>query len=302
MGTRRFPSQAHVRPYATGRAVIQSRTQDVGTGIATILTQLVWGVVGLEPGLVSCEIGDTELPEAGPTFGSSSTMGVGAAVMAAAHDVPAQLREHSAQELSEAPGAGGLSAAMSSTGIEELVGVGSFSPEDSPYAINMFGAIFVEIGFDPDLGIIRLRRAVGRYSVGRIVNPDGAVADARRHRQRLGQGDDGGQPPGRAPGALVVQEPGGVALPINADIPSDIDLASIDEVDEHASPIGGKGIDELGATGVDAAVATRSATSRAGASASSRPPPTSLSSSSLDGDAVLGPNDTRPIMQRQETS
>jgi hypothetical protein len=26
-----------------------------------------------------------------------------------------------------------------------------------------------------------------------------------------------------------------------------------------------------------------------------------LSSSSLDGDAVLGPNDTRPIMPRQET-
>ena len=31
--------------------------------------------------------------------------------------------------------------------------------------------------------------------------------------------------------------------------------AFIDEVDEHASPIGGKGIGELGATGVDAAVA-----------------------------------------------
>ena len=67
--------------------MIRSGTQDIGTGIATILTQLVCGVLGLEPGVVSCEIGDTELPEAGPTFGSSSTMGVGAAVMAAAQDV-----------------------------------------------------------------------------------------------------------------------------------------------------------------------------------------------------------------------
>jgi xanthine dehydrogenase YagR molybdenum-binding subunit len=87
MGTIRFASTAQVRLQADGRAVIQSGTQDIGTGIATILTQLTCGVLGLEAGLVSCEIGDTELPEAGPTFGSSSTMGVGAAVTAAAQDV-----------------------------------------------------------------------------------------------------------------------------------------------------------------------------------------------------------------------
>jgi xanthine dehydrogenase YagR molybdenum-binding subunit len=213
-------------------------------------------VLGLEPGLVSCEIGDTELPEAGPTFGSSSTMGVGAAVMAAAQDVLAKLRERSAQELSATPGAGALSAAMSSAGIEELVGTGSFSPEESPYALHTFGAIFVEVGFDPELGIIRLRRAVGRYSVGRIVNPRTARAqilggivwgwgkatmEASRQDERLGR--------------WLSKNLAGVALPVNADIPSDIDVAFVDEVDEHASPIGGKGIGELGATGVDAAVA-----------------------------------------------
>jgi xanthine dehydrogenase YagR molybdenum-binding subunit len=47
----------------------------------------------------------------------------------------------------------------------------------------------------------------------------------------------------------------GVTLPVNADIPADIDIGFVEEVDEHASPIGGKGIGELGATGVDAAVA-----------------------------------------------
>ena len=145
---------------------------------------------------------------------------------------------------------------MRSAGIEELVGVGSFSPEDSPYALQTFGAIFVEVGFDPELGIIRLRRAVGRYSVGRIVNPRTARAqmlggivwgwgkatmEASRQDERLGR--------------WLSKNLAGVALPVNADIPSDIDVAFIDEVDEHASPIGGKGIGELGATGVDAAVA-----------------------------------------------
>ncbi|HEY2571506.1 MAG TPA: xanthine dehydrogenase family protein molybdopterin-binding subunit, partial [Solirubrobacteraceae bacterium] len=171
MGTIRFPSAARVRLHADGRATVQSGTQDIGTGIATILTQIVCGVLGIEPGLVTCEIGDTELPEAGPTFGSSSTMGVGAAAMAAAQDALAQLRERSGQELGDPPGAGALAATMSAAGIDELVGNGSFTPEDGPYAMNTFGAIFVEIGFDPDLGIVRLRRAVGRYSAGRILNP-----------------------------------------------------------------------------------------------------------------------------------
>ncbi len=256
MGTIRFPSAAQVRLHADGRAVIQSGTQDIGTGIATILTQVACAVLGLEPGVVSCEIGDTELPEAGPTFGSSSTMGVGAAVMAAAQNVLAKLRERSKQELSEAPGGGALTTAMRSAGLEELIGVGSFTPQESPYAMNTFGAIFVEIGFDPELGIVRLRRAVGRYSVGRIVNPRTARSqmlggivwgwgkakmEASRQDEHLGR--------------WLSKNLAGVALPVNADIPSDLDVAFIDEVDEHASPIGGKGLGELGATGVDAAVA-----------------------------------------------
>jgi xanthine dehydrogenase YagR molybdenum-binding subunit len=222
----------------------------------TILTQIVCDALGLEPGLVSCEIGDTDLPEAGPTFGSSSTMGVGAAVMAAAQDALAKLRERTGEDLSQAPGAGALSAAMSSAGIEELIGVGSFAPDDSPYAMGTFGAIFVEIGFDPELGIVRLRRAVGRYSAGRIMNPRTARAQilggivwgwGKATMEASHQDEHRGR--------WLSKNLAGVALPVNADIPSDIDIAFIDEIDEHASPIGGKGIGELGATGVDAAVA-----------------------------------------------
>ena len=256
MGTFRFPSSAHVRLHADGRAVIQSGAQDIGQGIATVLTQIACGVLGLEPEQVSCEIGDTELPEAGPTFGSSSTMGVGSAVQAAAQDVLETLGKRSGQDLCEAPGAAALAAAMSSAGIEELVGVGSFTPEDSPFALHTFGAIFVEIGVDPELGIVRLRRAVGRYSAGQIINPRTARAqilggivwgwgkatmEASRHEQHLGR--------------WLSKNLAGVALPVNADIPSAIDVGFIDEVDEHASPIGAKGVGELGATGVDAAVA-----------------------------------------------
>jgi xanthine dehydrogenase YagR molybdenum-binding subunit len=46
----------------------------------------------------------------------------------------------------------------------------------------------------------------------------------------------------------------GVALPVNADIPSALDIAFVDEFDEHAGPLGAKGIGELSATGFAAAV------------------------------------------------
>lgn len=42
---------------------------------------------------------------------------------------------------------------------------------------------------------------------------------------------------------------------MDAGIPADIDVGFVDEFDEHASAFGGKGIGELGATGVSAAIA-----------------------------------------------
>ena len=55
--------------------------------------------------------------------------------------------------------------------------------------------------------------------------------------------------------ALAVEEPDGHFLPVNADIPTDIQVHFVDDFDAHASPTGACGIGELGATGVAAAVA-----------------------------------------------
>jgi len=119
-----------------------------------------------------------------------------------------------------------------------------------------FGAIFVEVGVDPELGLLRLRRAVGSYSAGRIVNPrtarsqmiggiiwgwGKAAMEESRHEPRLGR--------------WLAKNLSNVALPVNADIPANIIIHFVDEFDRHASPIGAKGIGELAATGVDAAVA-----------------------------------------------
>ena len=148
--------------------------------------------------------------------------------------------------------------AMREAGTDEIVGAGAFDPTQhgEGFSMRTFGAVFVEVGVDPELGLLRLRRAVGSYSVGRIVNPRTAKAqmtggiiwgwgmaamEQSQHEPVLGR--------------FLSKNLAGVAIPVNADIPSDITIHFVDEVDEHASPIGGKGIGELPATGVAAAVA-----------------------------------------------
>jgi CO/xanthine dehydrogenase FAD-binding subunit len=119
-----------------------------------------------------------------------------------------------------------------------------------------FGVVFVEVGVDPELGLLRLRRAVGSYSVGRIIN-------ARTAKAQMTGGIVWGwgmaameqSPFDTTLGRFVSKNLAGVAIPVNADIPADITIHFVDEVDEHASPIGARGIGELGATGVAAAVA-----------------------------------------------
>ena len=155
---------------------------------------------------------------------------------------------------------------MERAGIDELVGDGSFAlpggaqmngdGEGTPYAMRTWGAIFVEVGVDPDFGVLRLRRAVGAYSAGRIVNPTTARAQMTGGiiwgwgKATMEESD---QEP--VHGRWLAKNLSNVAVPVNADIPTDIDVSFTDEFDEAASLIGARGIGELGATGVDAAVA-----------------------------------------------
>lgn len=114
--------------------------------------------------------------------------------------------------------------------------------EGTRSALRTWGAIFIEVGVDRDFGLIRLRRAVGVYSAGRILNPMTARA------QMIG-GIIWGW--GKATLEASDQEPvhgrwlaknlSNVAVPVNADIPAALDVSFIDEYDDAASVIGARG-------------------------------------------------------------
>jgi len=197
-------------------------------------------------------------------------MGVGSAVLAAARAVRDKLARAVDLAAGDAEMVDGLirrkgsnggiaiAEAMHKAGRSEIVASGSFDPQQHGQGLAMcnFGVVFVEVGVDPELGLLRLRRAVGSYSVGRIINPRTAKAQMTGGViWGWGMAAMEQSPLDTTLGRFVSKNLAGVAIPVNADIPADITIHFVDEVDEHASPIGARGIGELGATGVAAAVA-----------------------------------------------
>jgi xanthine dehydrogenase YagR molybdenum-binding subunit len=127
--------------------------------------------------------------------------------------------------------------------------------ETQQYAMHSFGAVFVEVRVDPDLGTIRVSRVVGAYGVGRVMNPKTA-------RSQLIGGITFGI--GMAlmehtitdlrSGRYVNADIAEYHIPVHADVPP-MDILFVDERDAHVDPIGAKGIGEIGMTGVAAAIA-----------------------------------------------
>ena len=273
-GQARFHSTARVRLRADGMAKVESSFCDIGTGPATIFPQVAAEVLGLDPTQVLAVAGDTNLPYSGPTYGSGTTISTGAAVQQAAQRVRARLArlagwpEH---EITIRDGriihgneSRGIAEVFNEADVSELASDGAFdlpggAPVDmgsSEFPARTFGAIFVEVGVDQDLGLLRLRRATGVYSAGRIINP-------RTARSQMiggivwgwGMAAMEGSHFEPSLGRWLAKDLAGVPLPVNADIPPEIDVEFVDEFDANAGPLGAKGIGELGATGVAAAVA-----------------------------------------------
>lgn len=263
MSTFRFLSHARIRLAADGRVTLEAGCQEIGTGAYTIMPQIAAEVLGIPAERITLRLGDTGLPETGGTFGSSTALSTGSAVADAAEKLAARMAALAGTN--EAPPAEDWSALLRDRGIGEVVAEGSFGlPEGaafdahggaSGYSMHSWGAIFVEMEVDEALGLARMRRCVAGYSAGRILNP-------RTARSQMVGGIIWGY--GRAMleesamdpryGRYLSKNLSGVMLPVNADIPRDIDVFFVDEHDPHASKIGARGIGELGEVGVAAAI------------------------------------------------
>lgn len=231
---------AEVRAEADGTFVVRVNATDIGTGARTVLAVIAAEVLAVPVDRIRPEIGRSDLPRGGVAGGSSGTSSWGWAVHAATSGLARRLAE---------------GVRVPPEGLSVCVDTRELVAQGTEFARHAFGAQFAEVQVDRDTGEVRLRRLLGVFAAGRILNP-------RTARSQLLGGmvmgasmallEESTMDP--AFGDHAERDLASYHVAVNADVP-DVQAYWIEEEDRHVSPMGSKGIGEIGIVGTAAAVA-----------------------------------------------
>ncbi|MQY40699.1 putative xanthine dehydrogenase YagR molybdenum-binding subunit [Streptomyces sp. RB17] len=233
------PSTATVTAHPDGGFTVRIAAADIGTGARTALTLVAADALGVPPERVRVRIGDSDFGPAMIAGGSMGTRSWSWAVAAAAEELRDRL---------------GLGADIPPEGItvrsDTTEAVGSLAPAER----HSFGAQFAEVAVDVTTGEVRVRRMLGIFAAGRIVNPLTARSQLvggmiwgismALHEEAVRD---------RASGGHVGADLAGYHVATHADVPH-VEADWIDDTDPN-DPVGIKGIGEVGIVGAAAAVA-----------------------------------------------
>ncbi|MFY9896325.1 MAG: xanthine dehydrogenase family protein molybdopterin-binding subunit [Xanthobacteraceae bacterium] len=214
------------------RLVVELAMTDIGTGTYTILTQIAAEAMEMPIERVTVLMGDTNYP---PTDGSGGSWGAatsGSAVRAACQKLKASL----------------------ASGVTEAEGSVTPAELSASYSHASFGAHFVEAAVHRDTGEVRVRRMLGVFAAGRILNAKTArsqmiggmtwgIGSALMEENIVDQ----------RYGSFINQDLASYHVAVNADV-GEMDAVFLHEDDPNGSPLGSKGLGELGICGAGAAV------------------------------------------------
>jgi xanthine dehydrogenase YagR molybdenum-binding subunit len=256
-------SKANVHLAPDGFATVRMAMTDIGTGTYTILTQIAAEMLGLPPTRIRMELGDTSFPQAAGSGGSFGAASSGSALFDACNTLRAKLARIAGMDPETAHFADGhIESAGQSKLLTELVGAGvDADGEIKPgrtlkdFSQQSYGANFAEVGVDADTGEIRLRRMLGVFTAGRILNEKTARSQAIGGMIfGVGAALEEGMTLDPRFGNFVNQDLAEYLVPVHADIP-DVDAFFLPELDNMSNPLKSKGIGELGISGAGASLA-----------------------------------------------
>ncbi|MEU1672107.1 xanthine dehydrogenase family protein molybdopterin-binding subunit [Streptomyces roseifaciens] len=235
------PSTAAVTAEADGTFTVRISAADIGTGARTALTQVAADALETGPDRVRVRIGDSDFGPAMIAGGSMGTRSWAWAITAAA----AALRERLAPGADVPPQ--GITVRSDTT-----AAVDALPPKER----HSFGAQFAEVAVDAGTGEVRVRRMLGVFAAGRIVNPLTARnqfvggmtwgISMALHEEAVRD---------RASGGHYGADLAGYHVATHADVPH-IEADWIDDpAPDPDDPVGINGIGEIGVVGAAAAVA-----------------------------------------------
>ena len=186
-----------VRLGRDGSVELRSSVQDIGSGIRTVLAQVVAEELGLRPEDIAVRIGDTDFPP-GPSSGGSKTTGsITPAARKAAYQVRKKLFAAAAPALGVRPQHLSARQGRIFVGTDPSCGVSfreaaAFLKRDKVSAVarrgdnyggfrvtspmhiareDLGGVQFAEVAVDAETGIVRIERVMAVHDCGRPMNP-----------------------------------------------------------------------------------------------------------------------------------
>lgn len=269
---------------ADGRLEVASASSDIGTGTYTMMVQVAADTLGLSPEAITATLGDSDLPTAPVQGGSWTAASTGAAVQLACQSVAKALLSaagkvegkplqdaKSIDDLVFAQGHIALKADPSRrvaiTEVMRAAGLDRIEKEEKAgpgmhdmlsmarKSRNTHSAIFCEVRVDEELNQVRVTRVVNAVAAGRIINPKTARSQIlggvvmgigmALHEETFAD---------KRLSKWMNHNYAEYHVPAHADI-YDIDVLFVDEPDAEVSPLGVKGLGEIGIVGTAAAVA-----------------------------------------------
>ncbi|MCW2874582.1 xanthine dehydrogenase family protein molybdopterin-binding subunit [Actinacidiphila oryziradicis] len=233
---RAVPSTAEARVEPDGSTyTVRINASDIGTGARTVLAQAAADTLGVAMDCVRIQIGRSDLPAAPLAGGSHGTASWSWAVVKAC------------RALLDAIPRGGTSATADTTD--------DINAAEGKYAQQAFGAQFAEVQVDTETGEARVRRLLGVFAVGRVLNPRTArsqLVGAMAMGLSMALLEDSHLDP--AFGDFAERDLASYHFAACADVRG-IEAHWIDEDDPHLGPLGVKGLGEIGIVGTAAAIA-----------------------------------------------
>ncbi|MCB5906972.1 xanthine dehydrogenase family protein molybdopterin-binding subunit [Streptomyces pinistramenti] len=233
------PSTASVTAEADGSFTVRITAADVGTGARTALTLIAADALEVAPERIRMKIADSDFGPAMVAGGSMGTRSWAWAVTTAAADLREQLA---------------LGGGIPPQGITVRADTGAAVQALTQKERHSFGAQFAEVAVDVTSGEVRVRRMLGVFAAGRIVNPLTARSQfiggmtwglsMALHEEAVRD---------QASGGHVGADLAGYHFAAHADVPP-IEAAWVEDPDPD-DPVGIKGIGEIGIVGAAAAIA-----------------------------------------------
>ena len=237
-----------------GAVIVRSATHEIGTGTYTAMSQFAADTLGIPIETIRFELGDSRFPEAPNNGGSWLTASVAPAVMGACRELKKKVVDLAGSWPNDSTE---LTNLFTRAGQEQIKAEFNSEPnkeEREKFSFFSYGAVFVEVHADL-FGQVRVKRAVGVYDVGRMINP-------RLARSQILGGMLFGFSTALMEGTVPDEKTGRIVNPnlaeyhvaVHADAP-EFDIDFINEPDPHMPDLGARGIGEIGIVGAPAALA-----------------------------------------------